>query len=657
MNSVSSKNSGLSSKGKVVPKAKPKPKPTSNRLQYFVNCKHDLKHAATCPMCKLINIVTKKHFDDEREQIRMAHEQSHINRAQLRLTLMMRWARSQSILYNKHVSTPTFDIVFSKSLSLMLVDEEAVGSRAQPIDFEEVVKVLERRNRIQEVGHFAAIFLQSRIRKYLAKRYVRRLVLQRFEYVPATRRKEAFYIDNFWKRKWMRTPRMLIQVQPATPRTMSRRIAADDRLREARFECYKKAVKKQYNAEVVEDVWAQEETTVRFLKQLCVLRDLVRIAMLNVTRMRTQREAMAEKLTADPRKVPVTPSNTGTSTPAAARRNSMFGKPALAKLTMEEESTSEEPATETAPAVTLQPVWICLSAPSTSARQFGLSLALATVPSPATGTIAIRTDTESGPRVSAAAAPTSSNRGPADFPSMEMVPAMTGSPSTPGTNVRKLIRTGSASSGSSSSLLTAGAGAGAGASKSPPRAAGKGTNRGGSGLISGIAQLHRSLQFLENSIWNCLKCNTPDEVLSKLLLEDLRPTYESVMNITQDDKFIWHGKLGYAPANAPIIADYENSNTTSSSTMRSSIIEMPIHELNLDENSSVASIASSADEPDEEYGNEVLPISLQLRPYYADRGCNGFFRLFFYMEELVVVSAVSPWAFYPEVRYSSKYFI
>lgn len=601
-------------------------------------------------MCKLINIVTKKHFDDEKEQIRIAHEQSHINRAQLRLTLMMRWARSQSMLYNKHVSTPTFDIVFSKSLSLLLVDEEAVGSRTQPVDFDEVVKVLERRNRIQEVGHFAAVYLQSRIRKYLAKRYVRRLVLQRFEYVPATRKKEAFYIDNYWKRKWMRTPRMLQQEVPATPRTMGRRIAAENRVREARFDCYKKAMKKQFNAEAVDDVWAIEETTVRFLKQLCVLRDLLRIAMLNVTRMRTQREATAEKM-ADARRIPATPAASTATTPAGvSRRGSVARRSVIAKM-MEEETTAvveAESAASDAP-ITPQPVWICLSAPSTSARQFGLSLALATVPSPATGTLAVRTDTDSGPRVSAAAAPTSSSRGSgaADNFAMQLVPAMANvSPGT--TTVRKLVsRTGSASSGTgttSSLLLGTGPPGSPGKSPSPQR------KRGGGGLISGVAQLQRSLQFLESSIWNCLKCSSPDEVLSKLLLEDLRPTYESVMNITQDDKFLWHGNIGYAPPNAANVAGYENANG-SSSVLRSSITDMPLIETNLDDNSSVGSLslADHVDELEEEFAHEVLPLSLQLRPYYPERGCNGFFRLFFYMDELIVVSAVSPWAFYPEV--------
>ena len=78
-----------------------------------------------------------------------------LNRAQLRLTLMLRWARCQSTLYNKFAPTPTFDIVMSKSLALLLVDEEAVCSRQSPIDFDEVIKVLNRRNRIQEVGHTA----------------------------------------------------------------------------------------------------------------------------------------------------------------------------------------------------------------------------------------------------------------------------------------------------------------------------------------------------------------------------------------------------------------------------------------------------------------------------------------------------------------------
>ena len=49
------------------------------------------------------------------------------------------------------------------------------------------------------------------------------------------------------------------------------------------------------------------------------------------------------------------------------------------------------------------------------------------------------------------------------------------------------------------------------------------------------------------------------------------------------------------------------------------------------------------------YGAEVLPFALQLLPCHPGRGPNGLFRLFFYWEELVAVTALSPWTFYPEV--------
>jgi hypothetical protein len=49
------------------------------------------------------------------------------------------------------------------------------------------------------------------------------------------------------------------------------------------------------------------------------------------------------------------------------------------------------------------------------------------------------------------------------------------------------------------------------------------------------------------------------------------------------------------------------------------------------------------------FGEEVIPLSIQLSPAYDDRSPNGLFRLFFFNEELVGVCQLSPWAFYPEM--------
>jgi hypothetical protein len=662
MHSSSTKATSANTKAKVVPKVKAKPQKlaANSRFNYFVQCKHDLKHAATCPMCKLVTMVTRKHFDDEREKLERAHEQSLINRAQLRMTLMMRWARCQSALYNKFVSTPTFDVVFSKSLALLLVDEDAVNSRPNPVDFDEIVKILNRRNRIQEVGHFAALFLQTRIRKYLAKRYVRRLMLKRFEYVPATRRKDAFYVDNHWMRKWIRTPRYLQNEIPATPRTLGRRIAADDRAREARFDRYQKAIARQFDS--VDDVWAQEETTVRFLKQLGILRDVVRIAMLNLTRSQIRRTAAAAAVerTMEARRAAGAGSTnslpTSGSTPNA-RRASVMGRSAFAQVLQEETQKQQTRVPELevdAVDIPLQPVWICLSAPACSARQLGLQLALATVPSPATGAVAVRTEGDGIPRCSAAAGITTTGgilkQGPQN--TADTIVASTPMLSRAGTSATVTKLGGASGLGSSvMSMVSMNSGSGKTTAPrmqgSPPRSGtpGKTAARKGSGAgtITGAAQLHRALQFLEHSIWQCLKCSTPEEVLGKLVLEDLRPTVESVMNISQEPKHIWHGEMGYQPHGVPRTTERREAEDTfpGESGASSALVS-----LSADDNSSVGSF----EEIDgEDYSYEVLPLTLQLRPYYPDRGCNGFFRLFFYMDELVVATACSPWAFYPEV--------
>lgn len=651
MSTTAGKSKGGTARGTLIQKVKVKGhgKPAANsRFNFLINCKHDLKNAYGCPMCKLVHMVTRKHFDDEREQNRLAHEQSLVNRAQLRLTLMLRWARTQSVLYNKYVSAPTFDIVFSKALASILIDEDAIMSREQPIDFDEVVKVLERRNRITEVGHFAAIFLQSRIRKYLAKRYVRRMMLQRFEYVPATRWKEAFYIDTYWSRKKERTPRFLRNELPATPRTIGRRLAADERHRNARYEAFKKDVIKRYQALEGADVWAKEETTVRFLKQMGVLRDLVRIAMLNITKMRLQRDAAAEKLAQEARQAAASMPNAQ----GLNRRGSVSNRINLQRQAEEAAAAAaamavpDNPDEGDAP-VEIQPVWMCLSAPCMSSRELGLALALATVPSPASGQLLVRKHPEYGPRFSPAAAPTTTG-GMAEYVppapgggggrerSISFgVNSMPGSPGMLGAS--RFARTGTAASmlsmGSTLSPVTTAR------TSSSPKPVRRESTAGSS--VTSTAQLHRALTFLETSLWLCLRCVTPEEVLSKLLVEDLRPSFVSVMNITQEEKNIWRGKMGHIPSTKAATKRDERRHSRGGYSDDSS--------LGSEDRSDNSSESEKEETEVDEFAHEVLPLTLQLRPYFPERGCNGFFRLFFYMDELIVATSVSPWAFYPEV--------
>ena len=88
--------------------------------------------------------------------------------------------------------------------------------------FADIVKLLQRKNRMVEVGYFAAVFLQSRIRKLLAKLRVRRIMLRRFEFVPATKKKAQFFIDTKRSHKWTRLPYFLKNEPPGSPRTINR---------------------------------------------------------------------------------------------------------------------------------------------------------------------------------------------------------------------------------------------------------------------------------------------------------------------------------------------------------------------------------------------------------------------------------------------------
>ena len=70
-----------------------------------------------------------------------------------------------------------------------------------------------------------------RIRSFLAKLRVKKMMLFRFEYVSATKRKGEYFVDTQKQHKWERYPHITGNEAPASPRTITRRLAAVDRRR------------------------------------------------------------------------------------------------------------------------------------------------------------------------------------------------------------------------------------------------------------------------------------------------------------------------------------------------------------------------------------------------------------------------------------------
>lgn len=369
------KNSVVDTRGL---KASKKPKQFGDlRFDYIRSCKHeygnsDSRNAAvaegyvSCPFCKLINSTTQKFFAQEIKSRRVEREKSVLARAKLRLSLLLGWSRCHSSCYTSKDFTPSVDIVVSKSLAEWTVSADKayllalIGSRSSSyqtrsvrnsssiyhtnttnntnsltnntnnnIDYREAYRLLQRKKRVKEVGNFAALFLQSRIRKVITKRKLRKLLLQRFEYVPPTRKKDAFFVDTKKNRKWQSLPAIMHDEAPGTPRTISRRMNMEQRKAEKKYYNYYSSVKrlfmsnqsylrmlygnqnlvKSYNqtaarisdgshfakefsldqvsSELLSRVLLlEEEKVIKFLKQVVLLRDLAEMAMREMTNWR-----------------------------------------------------------------------------------------------------------------------------------------------------------------------------------------------------------------------------------------------------------------------------------------------------------------------------------------------------------------------------------
>lgn len=489
-------------------------------FQFIADCKHDLKSASphSCPLCKLINTVTKSHFEEEREQSQRARDASVVNRAILRLTLLRRWSRCQSSMYSKHVQCSSMDIVLSRTAAALLVSNEDVRT----VDFLDLGKLLARRNRMREVGLDALVFLQSRIRTFLAKCNVRRMLLRRIEYVEAGRTKPGYWYDRKKLRKLHRPPALLCRLQdsvltqPVTPRTVERRLGAEQRRAEKRLALYNNSTRtaKASSSGGGDDasrrnIMEREDLQLQLLTELSVLRDLILVAMTSIAR----------------------------------------------GIRADQESKDAVEAATDASAL----VWVSMSAPAPSCRSIGLSLALQTTPSPVLASTHI------------------SSEHPTSKPS---------------------------SAGADDKLL------------------------------------QRYLKALEDRVWQSLSCSSPEDVLRIVLSADWTPTLGSVLNITQDDKGIWNGLLAHLPASA-------SSNTVDPGSSRNSRDGTTAAADELVPRSSSSSATTSSGGT--AYQLEVLPLSLQLHSRDPVMQPSGLFRLFFYREDLVAVSACSPWVFYPEV--------
>jgi hypothetical protein len=593
-------------------------------FDYIVQCRHKLNSKSdpgmnssdpdyvNCPYCRLINLSLKPFFQEEELERQAARQLSLRNRSVLRTKLLYQWSQSSSYHYQYMELDNCIDVIFSVSLVSSIISNDSLlqtiqkrvkksfwfgdkGKSSDPegnegngednenqlslVDFDEMIKILHRNKRINEIGNLAAIFLQSYIRRYLIKIKIRERLLRRFEYVPPSKTQDDYYYDKKTLRKWYRCPLLIASERPGTPRTIDRRINHENKLKNKKYENYlslRKEENKRYdkNSTFFKFNFFQKNIKIiQYLKQLIILRDLLYLSIYQLNQLEKlkiikKEEEEKEKSSND---VLSQLSSLGVSSKSTI---ALIDKEKSANNVKISDNFSSSLLNEN----NMKPVWLIPTAPGLPSRELGLALALLTTTSPANR----MSTTPAAPPASAGFSPT---------------PMM-----------RK-----------NSNLISEG-----------------GTSSGGAGRVAGgptLTPTQRALQILEQASWDCLICHSPEEIIQKLLIKDLLPIYESVLNFSQDEFGIWNSKFK-KNSTLPMTGGAIGINSSVSDDQP---IDLGFTELPID----TAAIPY-----------EILPFGFQLRLLnhpVEGYSANGFFRCFFYDEELVGVSANSPWVFYPEV--------
>lgn len=638
-------------------------------FDYITACRHQLTRRpgtedkipvdpnyVFCPYCRLINSSLKAFYNKENHDKKIAREESLKNRSILRTKLLYQWSQSQSFHYQHMEIDLCIDVIWSISLAdsiimndclLELIDKKTKKSNfwfhspSAPglppiltgsedtlpiIDFDEMMNILRRNKRINEVGHLAAILIQSHLRKYLTKRRLRYILLKRFEYVPSTRTQYEYYYDTKTLKKWNYQPRLIQSERPATPRTIERRLNYEKKNIQKKLDHYNNYMKVYHNQYEKNSFYQlyhhnfmiRDIKIIQYLKQLIIIRDLLMtvIYQLNeMDRLKQQKKLDEEKQASSIDLLSHLPSS------KSLNNKSMHFKEGLA---------AEAPET---PRHTSKPIWIVPTAPGLPSRQLGLAIALATTPSPnraITPGVGLKSEDREGNLPLSARASISRSA----------------SVSTP-SGLRNSI------------LVTTG--------KPPPTA--------GGGPVSVLTPTQRALQMLEQAVWESLICHSAEEIIQKLLIKDLIPIYESVMNFAQDEFGIWNSNYSKIQPTTTVTAENSamsaNSSFSNLSFRTSSVNNLttalstpkllkedeeakwetiPEDNENM-KRSDTANVVNDDNSCIETPNPEVLPFGFQMRvaSHGTDIAANGFFRLFFYDEELIAISASSPWVYYPEV--------
>lgn len=517
-----------------------------SRWNFLKSCRHDLDGKTKCPLCTLVDSCTRKFLLEEAKQIEISRRSGYLIRAQTRFSMLDSWSRNQGaiagdkfvgIMVDVHLNGPLLD-------TILYYTEKPAEKLPTP---EFAIRCLKRRKQLMKVGDYASTFLQCRIRRFCCKKRVRKYFLKRFEWNYADKYRQEHYIDKKTGRTWAHQPRILNGERAGSPRTIHRRIAAEEQRGSIREKAAKDIMTLSAKELKQGDVWTKESEEIIHAQRLAIFRDVLKVATHMVHDRRDKEED----------EIPV---------------------PVLQEPGLDGVSPNASPREEIEEVVDLNPnklpsqVWISCSAPAPSARSLGISLVLEYQP-PLERLIEIPDDFESVPMPEL-----SGEKGPS-----QPATASGGKRSVTtedGNRTRGRAASGMSAGGSrsvsrdefkrgiapdvttpSAANTNANGASYAAQARDAPRGTTSGTTRGaargGTGGTTAAPStatatvvhtptylsVNECLLRLEQLAWDALKCETIDDIIAIVRCEELAAPLQSILNIADDDLHVWDSDL------------------------------------------------------------------------------------------------------------------
>lgn len=254
----------------------------SVRWDYIKTCKHDMNvNRMYCPMCLLVRESTTSHFLNEKEQRMIAKQNAIKTRGRLRYLVLQCWSRNQSRFYGDVLPRYGLELGFTDAtvLSLYSLFSNAMHYIEPNEHLSRLLKLLQRRKRIIEIGIYAATMIQKTVRSYCCRRRLIRFALKRFELVYS--KKGDYYNDKLRGRTLRRRPHILKFERPGSPRTILRRLTAIETKQKYCQKVMDEIKEKNVFADG-ENIWSVEAKYIKQLRQLLLLRDVLAMAFENI---------------------------------------------------------------------------------------------------------------------------------------------------------------------------------------------------------------------------------------------------------------------------------------------------------------------------------------------------------------------------------------